>query len=267
MIKSYLSAAIAATVLSATLFATQADAQYSKPAGARPGARATAPYTNPTRPATQSAARPATTRPGAPVASRVAPQRQPAASMMAAAGGVKIALLDVSLVFKNHTRFKARMEDMKVRLKMAEDRLTAERTRLQKMQAQVREFKPGTPDYKKLEMDFAKGKASLAVSAEMTQKEFVEMEARIYFDVYNEIQQAVHAYCSANGISLVWRYSSTKPDVARPDTVLAHINKPVVYHANGLDITNAILQQVNRAHLSAARTPTSPPVGVGGRRR
>ena len=181
--------------------------------------------------------------------------------------GPKIALLDISYIFKNHTRFKGQMEDMKVAVKNAEAQVQQEREAINKLIEQLQELNKGTRDYQQMEELIAKRQADLAVKVRLRKNDFLQQEAKIYHNVYQEIWQATDDYCKRAGIDLVLRFNGDPADVNVPQTVLAHINKPVVWHNKQSDITPIVLQDLNRTAVNGGTAgraaPTQPGVPFG----
>jgi Skp family chaperone for outer membrane proteins len=174
------------------------------------------------------------------------------------AGGPNIALLDVNFIFKNHARFKGMMEDMKADVERAEARVKADRETISKLAEQMQTFRKGTQDYQQMEEEFAKRQADLAVKVQMQKNGFLQQEAKIYHSVYQEIWQATDYFTKQNGIDIVLRFNGDPVDVDRPDSVLAFINKPVVWYQKNLDITPAILQELNRTAINPAAAQQHP---------
>lgn len=162
------------------------------------------------------------------------------------ANGPSIALLDVSYIFKNHARFKSQMEDMKADVERAEQQVKTERDAIAKLAERLQEFRKGTPDYKNMEEELAKRQADLQVQVTLQKNEFLQREAKTYHNVYQEILQVTDYYAKQNGYDMVLRFNGDPVDVERPDSVLAFINKPVVWYQKQLDITPAVLQELNR---------------------
>ena len=175
-------------------------------------------------------------------------------------GGGRVALLDVSYIFREHLRFKSMMNDMKADVQAAEASMKKEVEAIQALTEQLREdFKPGTPQYKQMEEHVTHRRADMSVKVSLQRKEFLQNEAKIYHTVYQEIQQEVQYFASRNGISAVLRFSGEKADVEQPEEVLRDINKSVVWFGPGLDITADILRSLNsRAGNPAAATGTVP---------
>ncbi len=110
----------------------------------------------------------------------------------------------------------------------------------------------------------AKRQADLQVRVQLQKNQFLQQEATIYHNVYQEILQATEYYCKQNNIDMVYKFSGDPVDVNRPDSVLNFINKPVVWYQKSLDITPAILQELNRTAIDprAAQPAQRPGVPV-----
>ena len=161
------------------------------------------------------------------------------------AGPGNIALLDVTYIFEKHPRFKATMDEMKGDVQRAEGEVKKEGETLRALMEKLAGFK-GTPDYKKMEEDIAKRDADLKLRIQLQRKEFVQREARIYLNVYREIQDEVDYYCRQNGVDMVLRFSGDPVDVDNPNSVLGFVNKPVVWYDKSRDITPIILDNLRR---------------------
>ena len=68
----------------------------------------------------------------------------------------------------------------------------------------------------------------------MQKNEFLQREATIYHNVYQEILQATDYYCKQHGIDIVLRFNGDQVDPQQPDSVLTFINKPVVWYQTEL---------------------------------
>ena len=59
-------------------------------------------------------------------------------------------------------------------------------------------------------------------------KDFLEREAKVYYQTYLEVVDAVKYYAKRQNIGLVLRFNGEPVDPNRRDDVLREINKPVV---------------------------------------
>ncbi len=178
------------------------------------------------------------------------PARAQAPAQSRPVGG--IALLDVNDVFKDHPRFKAAMNDLEMKVKMAEQEVKQEKETIKGLGERLKDFHSGSPDYKQIEEELATRQSKLSVTVGLHRKEFLQQEAKIYHTIYQEIEQEVQYVAASNGIAVVLRYSGAPVDPEKPDDILRDINKSVVWYQPGLDITPIIKQRL------AARGGTQP---------
>ncbi len=179
-----------------------------------------------------------------------------------------VALLDVAYLFKNLKRMKSQMEELKIDVERAEAALKRDRDNLQSLAERLREFKPGTPDFKSLEEQIAKKDADLRIRTQIQQREFLERESKTYQSVYEEVLQEVDLFAQTNNIAIVLRFNGDPIDKDKPDDVLRNINKPVVWFSSGLDITGQILHRLDQraggpTHMQVDRRGGSGGGGMG----
>jgi Skp family chaperone for outer membrane proteins len=167
---------------------------------------------------------------------RPAPSASPAAH---------VAVIDVGYIFKNHARFKQAMDKMKDEVLAAENGLKAERDRINAMMEQLKGFNVGTPEYRKLEGEVAKAQGDFSVNAQLQKKDFMEREAKVYMQVYTEVERAVSQFAREHGIAVVHRFDGEAVDSSDRNRILGNITKPIVYHDPQVDITPDILRMLN----------------------
>jgi Skp family chaperone for outer membrane proteins len=199
-----------------------------------------------------------------PVPRPAAPAAAPAARPAAAQAAGHVAVVDVGYIFKNHTGFNSQMELMKTEVQKYEEQLRARHQELSQEREQLLQFKPGTPNYDKLEREMADKAAKLQVDTQLKKKEFLTREAKVYFDVYNEVSKSIEEFANMNNIDLVLRYNGDDIDSEDRQSVLTGVNRAIVYHRN-LDITREVLDRLNRAprvsqNPAAGGAPAKRPV-------
>ena len=218
-----------------------------------------------------------------PVGRPAAPASAPAAAP--AAAGTSVAVIDVAYIFKNHVRFNGQMNDMKRDIEGFDASIRGEQQAFAKKRETLTQFSPTSDQYKKAEEELARIKSELDIKVAVKRREFLEQEAKVYYNIYREIEDTVAVFAQRNGIRLVLRYSGDEMKAEDRASVLQGVNRPVVYQY-GLDITTHILNQLNAgatmpagggvappstgAQLPAERTSTRPagpivPPGVPGR--
>jgi outer membrane protein len=175
-----------------------------------------------------------------------------------------VAIIDMSYIFKNHARFKAASDRMRQEVLAAEEQLKARRTEIENLVKQLETFKKDSPDYKQLDTDITKKKIDLNAAVAMQKKEFVEREAKLYYNVYQEVLDATQLFAERYRIALVLRFNGDAAEPGSdPQDILKQLNKQVVYYHKSIDITPYILQDLNRTNVG--QRPTGVPLPAGRR--
>jgi Skp family chaperone for outer membrane proteins len=156
-----------------------------------------------------------------------------------------IAVVDVSYIFKNYQQFRSSMDAMKKEMESAEGELKAEREQVQSREEQRSSYNVGSSDFKKLDEEIARLKAEFNLKAGRIRKDFLEREAKVYYQTYLEVGNIVKYYAQQHNIGLVLRFNGDQVDPNRRESVLRAINDPIV-HQNNIDITPDILALLNR---------------------
>jgi len=177
------------------------------------------------------------------------PQGQPQAARPTTPAS-HVAVIDVGYIFKNHARFKGAMDKMKDEVMAAENSLKSERDRINGLMEQLKGFNVGTPEYKKLEAEIAKAQGDFNVTAQLQKKDFMDREAKVYLQVYTDIERAVAQFAREHGIAVVLRFDGDPVDGADRNQILRGITKPIVYYEAGNDITPDILRMLNGAAVA-----------------
>lgn len=176
--------------------------------------------------------------------------------------GTNVAVIDISLVFEHFPGFQKKMEDLKGQVEAFEGEMKAEGGKMMKMKEKLGEYAQGSENFKTLEEDMARKNSEMQIKVAKQRREFLEQEAQIYFDGYNEVYTAVSTLAERNDIKLVLRFTS---DVMRPDdraSVLQGVNRPIVYQKN-LNITNLVIVALGGTpppvkSIEQARNPRVP---------
>lgn len=178
------------------------------------------------------------------------------------AQSTNIAILDLGYIFKEHNGFKAATERMKNDLTTAETKLREERDSLNTLMKDFQEkpeFKKGSREYKQMEEELAKRGADLQIEMNIKKREFMEREARIYYNVYQEIMRVVRDHCAQQNIQVVLRFSAEQADPTDPQSILKDINKNILHWDQSIDITGTILQRLNQVAKKPPQGGKEPP--------
>ena len=174
-----------------------------------------------------------------------------------------IAVVDISYIFKKHERFKSTMDAMKKEMETIETELKADREKIALQEQERNKYNVGSAEYKKMDEDIARQMADFNLKMGKLRKDFLEREAKVYYQTYLEVVDAVKYYAKRQNIGLVLRFNGEPVDPNRRDDVLREINKPVVVQ-DQIDITPDVLVLINRdpqnspGATPAAQSATQP---------
>jgi Skp family chaperone for outer membrane proteins len=175
--------------------------------------------------------------------------------------GTNVAVLDVQYVFKNHLRFQQEIEYIRKDIEAFKSWAAQQQQAIQAEAKKLEQFNPGTKEYKDVEETVARQRVNFQLESAKRQKEFLEREAKVYYNIYQEVERAVSDFAARNRIGLVLRYSNEPMDPAKRETIMQGINRLVIYE-NRLNITDMIVDLVNRGTPPAASAPAIAPTGA-----
>jgi Skp family chaperone for outer membrane proteins len=172
-----------------------------------------------------------------------------------------VAVIDIPQIFKKHIRFQQAISDIKKDIDAYQELLKQEQQKIRVEAEKASQFNPGTPEYKQIEEGVARMRVEQQLEAARRQKEFMEREAKAYFSAYKDVEAAVQEFALRNRVNLVLRYSGEDMDPTKRESIMQGINRFVVYQ-DRLNITEIILEQVNRGSLTKRPTGGGPPLPV-----
>lgn len=189
--------------------------------------------------------------------SAVAVLAAPASAQNAASANVKkygVAVVDINRIFKSHAKFVAAMDAMKADFQAVEADVKGKQQQMVRAQEQRQTFTPGSAEFKQLDEQIVRMQATLQVEVTQKRKDLVEREAKVYYDTYVEVDNAIKLYAEHTGIGLVLRFNDEDADPNNRESILRAINKAVHYQ-NSIDITDDLLAYLNRTATAAAQRP------------
>jgi Skp family chaperone for outer membrane proteins len=182
---------------------------------------------------------------------------QSAHPMGANAAKFGIAVVDIPYIFKNYEKFKSTSENMKKEMETIDANVKAERANLAKAEQLRNSYQQGSAEYKKADEDLARMMAEFQLKTSKLQKDFMDRQAKLYYQTYLEVVDAVSTYSSSQNIGMVLRFNGEPVDANRREDVMRDINKQVVFQ-NHIDITPDVLALLNRDVPRTAQQPTTP---------
>lgn len=165
-----------------------------------------------------------------------------------------IAVVDIPYIFKNYSRFRSTSEAMKKEMETIDANVKAERASIAQAEQQRNSFNAGTPEYKKADEELARMMAEFQLKTSKLQKDFMERQAKLYYQTYLQVVEAVNMYAKSQNIGIVLRFNGEEVDANKREDVMRDINKQVVFQ-NNIDITPDVLMLLNSGTQQAQQRP------------
>ena len=158
----------------------------------------------------------------------------------------QIGLIDMAHVFKNYEKFKAGTARLQDEVSQSDDLLQPMIDSIKKLQEQMKELSPASTEYEQLEGQMVNTQADLRKVQLQKQREFVKRESELYKEIYLEIVEAVDRYSRYYNYTLILRFNRNPFDsVEDSQDVVQGMNRQVLYHRNGDDLTDPVLKYLN----------------------
>lgn len=172
-----------------------------------------------------------------------------------------VALIDMAYVFQNYEKFKVLREGLQAAVQEsdAEAKRMAEsfQTLQKKLAAQSKELDSGSAEYGNIEQQLLDAKGKFESWRAGTQRKLARRETDMLKVVYADVSKMVGGYAKYAGYSLVLRFNSKGvEDEMQPQQAIQAMNRNVIYHEAGNNITEIVLNSLNSKYKkSGASTP------------
>ncbi len=179
-------------------------------------------------------------------------------------GPSSIGLVDVGYILKNHPNMNANMEEIKAEMTRAQEEIESRRTALLKDQEAIgATFQPDTPGFKQKQESLLTAESKLRVDFMGKEKEFAEKQAAVIYNSYQSINRAIGLVAAHLNYDLVLRYSreQNEMDPKKPQSVNFGVQRDVLYHNPGIDVTEMVLAVLKRDEPAKVAPPTTATTG------
>ncbi len=188
----------------------------------------------------------------------VAPGAEAAPAGGASAAGTQVALIDIGFIFRKHPGYVARRDALLEKAKTLTGGETNARNQLQKESNKLKDFQPGSLEYKQLEAQLTQQASDFQVQQQLARRELAEEEVKLYYETYVEVQKIIDRLADAYGIQLVVRFDREPMEATDPDSIRRGLMNPVVYQ-RGLDITDMVMAEMTKTAVRPGLNNTVRP--------
>lgn len=172
----------------------------------------------------------------------------------------KIGLIDMGEVFKEYTKFKTLREDLTGEIQQSEAKAKQIADEVQVIQEELKNLQPESADFRAREKKITELTSEFEAFRKNTQRDLMRKEAKIYHTVYLEVADAVKTFSEHFHYTMILRFSREELDSSDPQKVLAGLNRQVVYHQKDDDITDGVIEFLNRPQNGGTARQPKPNV-------
>lgn len=163
-----------------------------------------------------------------------------------------VGTIDLDHVFKNYDKVKAVTKELGSAIQVRKGELMKLENEGRQEVELMQKFQPGSPDYRKHEDRATEIKAKMEASKEQAEREITLRQAETMATLYREVQSYAKWVAQKRGITHVVTVSNAAPAGSDPNSVLAAINRPLVYADPRNDITNEVIHYLNMTYSGTA---------------
>lgn len=160
----------------------------------------------------------------------------------------QFALIDMAYVFKNDKEFEERRDELRRKISDSDAKAKDMAAELRALQSDLKDSE-NEKEKAEIRKQFNDKSAKYQAFRKSEQARFLNMEAKIYKEVYVRVQKAAADLAKKRGYLLIQRFHRESPaDAKSAKDILKRMNRLVVYHDKSCDITDDVLREVNRRY-------------------
>ena len=167
----------------------------------------------------------------------------------------RVGLVDMAEIFQGYKKFENLRAELSAEIEKsdAEAKLMVER--MQKMQQEMSESKlaPGSAQYEQAEKALLDAKGEFEAFRAATQRKLARRESEMFKIIYADTTSMVKKYAEYAKYTVVVRFDRKDIDENTPPAeAVQRMNKQVVYYRSEDDITDVVLQTLNKQYEGSA---------------
>ena len=193
------------------------------------------------------------------------PATQPAAQPAAnATAPVKIGLVDMARVFREYDKFNDMRAELDTEWQASLEEVKAIAGKAKKVQEELALVKKGSPAFIEREAEIASLSSQFETKQKLNQVNFRRKHAEMFEAIYIDARDVIKLYAEHFKYTMIMRFNSEALDEENPEKIASSINKLVVYHRPQDDITDAVIEYLNRKYAPSRKAPPQTATPAGG---
>jgi Skp family chaperone for outer membrane proteins len=154
----------------------------------------------------------------------------------------KIAVVDITHIFKTSKTFKEQMDKVKQKVAEAEAKIKGQQDDLKKLTDQQKDEATPAEERVVIEKKLTERQSMLQAEITIQKQHFLREEAAIYFQMMAVIDREIETYSKHHGLHLVLRRNVAQADPNDRNQLMQSINRNICYFDPKLDITPEIVK-------------------------
>lgn len=181
--------------------------------------------------------------------------------------GHRVGLIDMAHVFQNYKKFEELRSGLQAEIEKSDAEAKVMVDRLQKMQAEIKKFDAGSPEYEQREKQLLDLKGEFDAFRAATQRRLARRESETFKVIYTDVTKAVKLYAEYAHFDHVMRFNRKGiEEIKNPQEAVQTMNKTFIYTSSENDITDVVLQYLNKPYAPGApatktKSTTALPAG------
>ncbi len=169
----------------------------------------------------------------------------------------KIALIDISRVLKEYKKVDALRSEIKAEISKSETQRTSMIKQMQTIKDKLKapNIEQGSAKAVELEKQYLKIEAEFTSFKKAERQRILRHEAQLLKTIHGEIKAVVKRAAEAWEYTLVLRFNGAPSNGATPNNVVGELQRQVVYYRGEDDITQPVIDFLNKQYLKTSPAP------------
>lgn len=177
----------------------------------------------------------------------------------------KVGLIDMAFLFSKYDKFEALRGDLKAEIETADATLKVRLEKIKLLQEEMKALVPSSKEFTDREKKITEMLGAAEAEKKNLQRKFMRDETKIYQQVYREVLDAVNKYAALYKYTLIVRYSREEAaEGDDPQKVMQSLQRQVVFNRPQDDITDKVLNYLNKGYNGDNPRTPAPKVGGAG---
>lgn len=186
---------------------------------------------------------------------------RPAAKPAAERTMSRVGLIDMAKVFEGYAKFKVLRDELAAEIEKSDAEARVMVEKMQAMQKELQEsgFQAGSAEYERAEKGLLDAKGEFEAFRAATQRKLARRESEMFKVIYADTTSMIRKYAEWAEYTVVIRFDSKDIEEDTPPAeAVQRMNKQVVFYRAENDITDIVLQSLNKAYQGSAAAAKTP---------